>query len=502
MTMMYAAPAAVRQDRVLSMRDWSGQNVVIVGAARQGIALARYLAQHGALITLNDRRTATELQAAQEDLADLPIHWRLGEHPLSLLDRADLLCLSGGVPLTLPLVVEARRRGIPLSNDSQLFLEAAPCRTIGITGSAGKTTTTTLVGRAAQASLRHAQEPARPGESGSSAIQPGRRVWVGGNIGSPLIAVVDEMRTEDLAVMELSSFQLELMDRSPQVAAVLNITPNHLDRHGTMQAYREAKARILDFQSPEDVAVLNRDDPGSWSLATRVKGRLLSFGLDEPAPGLEGTFLRGEELCLRKNESGRLAEIALMRRSGIGLRGEHNLVNVLAAGAIAAAAGFPAGALAEAVQGFRGVPHRLEFVRTWGGAEWYNDSIATAPERAMAAIRSFDEPLVLLAGGRDKDLPWGDFAALVRQRVDHLIVFGEAAGKILEALEAAPVPAERRDGLTVQRCKGLREALQAASQIVQPGDVVLLAPGGTSFDEFHDFEERGECFVNWVRELP
>ncbi len=474
------------------MRDWNGKNVVVVGAARQGIALARFLARRGANVTVNDRRTAGELRAAQDDLANLPIQWRLGEHPLSLLDRADLLCLSGGVPLTLALVVEARRQSIPLSNDSQLFLEAAPCRTIGITGSAGKTTTTSLVGRIAREGRRLVQGKA----------QAEGRIWVGGNIGSPLIAVLDEMQPGDLAVMELSSFQLELMDRSPQVAAVLNVTPNHLDRHGTMQAYQAAKARILDFQSPQDVAVLNRDDPVAWSLAQRVKGRLITFGLDEPAPSLQGTFLRGDALYLRTNDAGQAMETRLMRRSSIELRGEHNLLNVLAAGAIAAAAGIPLAALPEAVQGFRGVPHRLEFVRSWGGADWYNDSIATAPERAMAAMRSFDEPLVLLAGGRDKDLPWEDFAALVRQRVDHLIVFGEAAGKILAALEIAPSPLGQAERLTIQRCNGLREAVQAAARVIQPGDVVLLAPGGTSFDEFQDFEERGECFVQWVKELP
>ncbi len=233
------------------MSDWSGKRVVIIGAARQGIALARYLAQHGARVILNDRRSETELQAARAALADLEsqIRWVCGDHPLDLLESADLLCVSGGVPLTLPLVVEARQRGIPLSNDSQIFLEAAACRVIGITGSAGKTTTTTLVGRIAQAAL--------------AAGRLFGKVWVGGNIGVPLIGVLGEMSAQDLAVMELSSFQLELMTRSLQVAAVLNITPNHLDRHGSMAAYTAAKARILAYQSSVDSAVLGRDDPGA-----------------------------------------------------------------------------------------------------------------------------------------------------------------------------------------------------------------------------------------------
>ncbi len=501
------------------MKDWRDLRVVIVGAARQGLALARYLLLHGAQVILNDRQPAEELQAARQSLADLlaadteqlgaapRLQWVCGGHPLELLDGADLLCVSGGVPLTLPLIVEARARGIPLSNDSQIFMQLVPARVLGITGSAGKTTTTTLVGRMAQAAVQNTDIGYR-------------KVWVGGNIGSPLISQVDDMQAEDLAVMELSSFQLELMDRSPQVAAVLNVTPNHLDRHGTMQAYLAAKARILEFQSSSDVAVLGRDDPGAWSLVDRVQGRLLSFGLSDLAAHQEGAFLHDQAIYLRCREYGsagadgvhgereRSEDVRVMDQGDIALIGEHNLLNVVAATAIAAAANLPVDAMRTGVQGFSGVKHRLEFVRTWGGADWYNDSIATAPERAMAAIRSFRQPLVLLAGGRDKNLPWDEFAALVRQRVDHLVVFGEAADIILDALDL--VNEERTqekerprvsDALSVTRCAGLKEAVQSAALLVQPGDVVLLSPGGTSFDEFQDFEERGECFVQWVNQL-
>jgi len=444
---------------------------------------------------LNDRRPLSGLQEAQAALAGLPVHWVCGGHPLSLLDDADLVCVSGGVPLTMPLIAEAHRRGIPLSNDSQIFLESVPCKVVGITGSAGKTTTTTLIGRMAQTAMAQAAA-----QTASNGARTPARVWVGGNIGSPLIVALDEMQPEDLAIMELSSFQLEIMDRSPQVAGLLNLTPNHLDRHATMEAYTAAKARILDFQTSQDIAVLGREDAGAWSLKERVQGRLLSFGLQEPPEGLEGTFVREETLFLRLQGATGPSEAGIMGRSRIRLRGEHNLLNVLAACALAAAAGLPVSAMQAGVDGFQGVAHRLEYVRSWGGAEWYNDSIATAPERAMAAIRSFDEPLVLLAGGRDKDLPWEDFAALVRQRVDHLIVFGEAAEKIIRAFEAAPQTGKTPASLT--RCKGLHEAVQAAADIVEPGDIVLLSPGGTSFDEFKDFEERGKCFAHWVKELP
>src|SRR5512145_616932 len=227
--------------------DWTGTRVLILGAARQGLALARWLSLHGARVTLSDVRSEDDLRIARQSLAEYPIRWALGGHPLELLDSTDVLCPSGGVPLTLPIVAEAVKRGIPLSNDSQIFMEVVPCKTIGITGSAGKTTTTTLVGRMAKNAY-------------------GDKAYVGGNIGDPLINYVDNMKADDVAVLELSSFQLDQMTISPTIAAILNITPNHLDRHGTMDAYAAAKARILDFQGKDDIAILGRDDKGAWSL--------------------------------------------------------------------------------------------------------------------------------------------------------------------------------------------------------------------------------------------
>jgi UDP-N-acetylmuramoylalanine--D-glutamate ligase len=430
-------------------------------------------------VTINDYLPAEKLGLAIASLRDLGtrVHWVTGGHPVEVLEQVDLVCVSGGVPLENLIVKEALARGIPLSNDSQIFLETAPCQVIGITGSAGKTTTTTLVGRMALESDKSKAE---------GSLQPANRVFVGGNIGSPLIASVSEMRNGDLAIMELSSFQLEIMTRSPQIAAVLNVTPNHLDRHATMEAYTAAKSQILAYQTPEDAAILGREDPGAWGLMDRVQGRLISFGLARPESGA-GTYLRGDDLYYMD----RGAETRLMPLSSVQMRGEHNLLNVLAACAIAAAAGLPVEAMRSGVEGFKGVPHRLEFVRNWGGADWYNDSIATAPERAMAAIRSFDEPIILLAGGRDKDLPWEEFASLVKERVDHLVLFGEAADKIAHAMGAFPYV----------RCAGLHDAVRAAVRLVEPGDVVLLSPGGTSFDEFKDFEERGECFKQLVMSL-
>jgi len=457
------------------MRDRSGQKAVILGAARQGTALARFIVERGGRVVLSDQRSCNQLQDVQESLADLPIEWVFDGHPLDLLDGTDLVCVSGGVPLSIPIIISARERGIPLSNDSQIFLEECPCKVIGITGSAGKTTTTILVGRMAEVAAK-------------MSVQSGKdwQAWVGGNIGNPLIAELEKIEPDDLAVMELSSFQLEIMSSSPQVAAVLNITPNHLDRHITMENYTTAKAHILTSQSATDVAVLGRDDPGAWGLAGLSKGHLVTFGKTAEVPGT-GTFLQDNNIYLRSRDSDTL----IMPQETVQLRGKHNLENVLAACAIAFASDLPVEAMQTGVKDISVIPHRLEFVRVWGGAEWYNDSIATAPERSMAAIRSFDEPIVLLAGGRDKNLPWDEFASLVHQRVEHLILFGEAADKIAMAFSDMPISS----------CSNLEEAVHMASQVVREGYVVLLSPGGTSFDEFRDYEERGECFKHLVMQL-
>jgi UDP-N-acetylmuramoylalanine--D-glutamate ligase len=459
------------------IRNWQDMRVLIIGAARQGQALARFLSSQGAYVTLNDVASYDELLPARQALADLPITWVYGSHPLELLETTEIVCISGGIPLTLPIILEATRRGLQPTNDTQIFMEVCPCPIVAITGSAGKTTTTTLVGRIAQHGFTEKQS-----------------VWVGGNIGLPLISQVDRMKPEDLVVMEVSSFQLEQITLSPQVAVVLNITPNHLDRHGTMKAYAAIKARILACQNDQDTAVLGRDDPEAWKLSAKVSGKLVSFGLAQPPAGQIGTFRQGNMLCLQERDQ----IVPIMPVSTVCLRGEHNLLNVLAACAAAYAAGVPLQSMQAGIDGFNGVPHRLQLIATKGGTDWYNDSIATAPERSMAAIRSFSEPLVLLAGGRDKKLPWNEWADMVHQRVDHLVVFGEAASLILKAI-GPQVPGRRP--YTIVACQTLHEAVRAAEDITTPGDVVLLSPGGTSFDQFRDFEQRGECFEKWVKEL-
>lgn len=457
------------------MADYDAACAVVVGAARQGRALARFLARRGARVILTDARPEAEMKDTLERMADVPnLEWALGGHPERLLDLATVVCPSGGVPLTIPFLQAARGRGLRFSNDSQVFLDESPCRVVGITGSAGKTTTTTLLGRMAAAAEG----------------QGIRRAWVGGNIGTPLLDMLDEMTAADLAVMELSSFQLELMTTSPQVAGILNITPNHLDRHGTLEAYTAAKLNILTHQTAGDTAVLGRDDPAAWAVREQVRGQLLGFGLEDD--GQPGAFVRGEQIWLRTAAG----ERAVLPASDILLPGLHNVRNVLAACALGTAAGLSDEVLRAGVQGFRGVPHRLEFVRTWGGADWINDSKATTPSAVIMALQSIRRPVVLLAGGRDKALPWQEFAREVAaNNVARVICFGEAAGLIRAVLDEAGVD------VAVETVSGLQAAVQAAAVAPPAGGVVLLSPGCTSFDEFADYEQRGDRFKEWVHAL-
>lgn len=455
--------------------DLKGKRVVILGLARQGTALARFLVREGAEVVVSDLKDEAALAEPMAALEGLPIRYVLGDHPLRLLDGTDLLCLSGGVPTDAPIVVEAQRRGIPLSNDAQLFLERCPAPVIGITGSAGKTTTTALVGEMCKAA--------------------GFTTWVGGNIGNPLIADLDRIRPTDKVVMELSSFQLEIMTLSPHIAAVLNITPNHLDRHKTMENYIAAKRNIVAHQGPEDYAVLGFDDARARALALETRAHVLFFSGGAEVD--EGAYKTNGELVLRLGG----ADALICHADEVRLRGAHNLLNILAASALAGLAGVPVEAMGKVARTFSGVEHRLEEVREWRGVRWYDDSIATAPERVVAALRSFDEPIVLLAGGRDKNLPWDEFAREVVRRVRYLITFGEAGGMIARVVEEAM----RREGEGelegIAQVERLEEAVETAAGVARPGDVVLLSPGGTSFDAFRDFAERGDRFKELVRAL-
>lgn len=446
-----------------------GKKVTVLGLGREGKALTKYLAQQGAEVTVSDIKSEEDLRERKEELAGLSLRFLLGGHPPEILESRAIF-VSPGVPLEIPILAEARRQGIPLESETRLFFARCPAPIIGITGSSGKTTTTALVGEMLKAE--------------------GFETFVGGNIGRPLIGRLEEITPQAKVVMELSSFQLELVTQSPHIAAVLNITPNHLDRHPSMSAYIEAKANIIRYQREEDWAVLNRDDPIAQTLAKDCRGQVATFGWEEG----EGAFLRGQDILVRLG--GREQRISGL--DDIKLRGRHNISNVMAASLSAHLAGAGPQAMRFAIVHFTGVEHRLELVRELRGVRYYNDSIATSPERAVAALSSFQEPILLLAGGRDKGLPMGGMAELIRRKVRYLVLFGEAASKIeeevLEGDPEGPYP-------EIMYAMNMEEAVEIAAGNARRGEVVLLAPACTSFDMYEDFAARGEHFKEMVSHL-
>ncbi len=501
---------------------FTDKKIVILGLARQGVALMRFFIEQGAQVTISDLATPDALAADVAALNGLPLEFALGGHPLALLDNCDLLCLSGGVPPQVDIVQQAIKRGIRLSNDSLLTLQLARERGLGpiiaITGSSGKTTTTTLVGEMLTQSATFANHT----------------VHVGGNIGTPLIDHLADVQPGDPIVMELSSFQLELFDPAlawgtlngigPDIAAILNITPNHLDRHPDMAAYTNAKLNLLRHLPADATVVLSADDGvtsqaagGRWQVADG--GAPTEWGLEkvlsvlttQPATcNLQPVFFSREQTL---TSGAWLASDLLLydgeticERADVKLRGDHNISNLLAAAAISGAGMKKSGradisAMGKVAGTFAGVPHRLEVVAEVNGITWINDSIATSPERALAALRSFDvaeQTLILLAGGKDKNLPWEAFVDEILARVDYLIGFGQAGPMIVEMAQERAQLSEgyAPNSAVVQR---LDEATDLAARAADANTVILLAPGGTSYDAYRDFEARGEHFRQLVQ---
>jgi UDP-N-acetylmuramoylalanine--D-glutamate ligase len=441
----------------------AGRRALVIGLAREGVDLTRFLTRHGAEVVVTDRKSAEDLQEAVSQIEDDNVTLKLGGHHVSDLDRIDVVYASPGVPPEHELVQAARKKNIQLSSLVELFFALCPAPILGITGSAGKSTTTSLMGDIFAAA--------------------GRDVFVGGNIGRPLLGQLGHMSRSSWVVMELSSFQLEPLDVSPHIALVTNVTPNHLDRHPTMEAYWAAKGQILAHQSPSDWAVLNADD--AWSLRYRPRGRLLRFSLEGV---VEGAYLAGQQLML-------LGE-PLLEVGEVPLRGRHNLANVLAAAAAAHTAGIDRESMRAGIRAFQGVAHRLQTVAERDGVRFVDDSIATAPERSIAALQAYDEPLILIAGGRDKHLPMQAWAALIAKRVKHVVLLGEMSDLVEAAIQAA-----NPSYTALSRAATMDEAVAQAAHIARSGDVVLLSPGGTSYDMYRDFEEKGRDFVRAVAEL-
>lgn len=439
----------------------AGKKLLIVGMARSGIAAAEFAARHGARVTINDARPELEgaagLRAAGVDIV-------AGSHPDELFENSELIVVSPGVPLALPQFGLARRAGVKIVGEVELAAWYLKGFLVGITGSNGKTTTTTLIG-----------EILRDG---------GLPTGVGGNIGTPLISLAEGSTPESFTVAELSSFQLEAVERLHVNAAVLlNITPDHLDRYDSMDDYVAAKANILRNQTPEDLAVLNADDERVSGMSALTPARKVFFSRLKELE--DGIFMRGTRIVERRDG----VERELIDRSGIPLMGAHNLENVMSALAVGAFCGVSIESMRRTIAAFKGVEHRLEFVAELNGIRFYNDSKATNVDAAIKSLEAFPGGVIVILGGKDKGSDYSPLTRLVHERCRHAILIGAAADKIARAIEgAAPI----------HRAASMEEAVELGFSLGSPGDVVLLAPACASFDMFDNFEHRGRVFKEAV----
>ena len=441
------------------------RRVAVVGLAKSGIAAARLLAAAGADVRGTDAKAVASLGAEVAALGALGV--RLVDGPAAF-DGVELVVVSPGVPLDGAQLSPVRARRVPVIGELELAWRAMEAETIAITGTNGKTTTTALTGALL------AEQP--------------RPVFVGGNIGTPLAARALDFPADGLVVAEVSSFQLETIETfQPRVAAVLNVTPDHLDRHGDFAAYADAKARIFLNQTPADCAVLNADDPATAALAPRTRAHVLWFSRQRVLD--HGVFVRDGFIVAKLN--GHVE--AMLPLAEIGLRGQHNVENVLAATACALWLGLGGVAIRRAVGRFRAVAHRIEFVRDLAGVQFYNDSKGTNVASTIKALESFDERVVLIAGGKGKGQDFGPLADAARGRVGHAVTLGEDGPKIAAALRAA--------GIAVSAAPTMAAAIAMARANARPGDVVLLSPACASFDMFQNYEHRGDVFKQFVHQL-
>ncbi|MEQ8763597.1 MAG: UDP-N-acetylmuramoyl-L-alanine--D-glutamate ligase [Planctomycetota bacterium] len=453
--------------------SWRGRRVTVMGLGLfgGGLGATRYLARQGAEVLVTDLRNAEALEPSLAGLRDLPVRYRLGEHLEKDFVETDGIVANPAVPWSSPFLEAARAAGVPVTTELGLFLGASPARLIAVTGSNGKSTVTSLIGRALERS--------------------GLRTFVGGNLGGSLLDHVDELRAEDRVVLEMSSFQLEALSESglaPWISVVTSLSPNHLDRHGTWERYVAAKGEVLRNQGPKGIAILNGDDPGVRAeMAGLGRARRLWFGAD----AMSDAFVDGADGVWHSPESGRRE--ALFDRSRLRLLGRFNAQNALAAAVAARVAGADPASTAAAIESFQGLPHRLELAGQVRGALWVNDSKATNPAATIAALHALDRPVVVLIGGRNKGMDPSELASVVRGRARAAVCFGEMASELREALRVPPIP--------VALAPDLSSACAAASTLAQPGDAVLLSPGFASFDEFQSFEQRGERFREIVRRL-
>lgn len=451
------------------MMDLKNKRVLVVGLGKSGLSAAMFLRKLGARVTVSDTRSATALAKEIPALLEAGIMVEAGGHGLLTFRRQDLIVVSPGVPMDTPEVRQSLEYGMKVIGELELASRFLKGRVVAITGSNGKTTTTTLVGKIFS--------------------DAGVQTQVGGNIGLPVIDLVEKSTPETMNVLEVSSFQLETVEEfHPQIAVVLNITPDHLDRHGSFEAYAAAKARITERQGPEDFLVLNAEDKPTQMVAAKTKAQIYWFSPRRPIK--QGAFVHGESIVFIPREGAKAEPV--MPIAEIHLKGAHNVENVLAAVCAARLAGIPAEKIRASVASFKAVEHRLEFVRTVNGVEFYNDSKATNVDAAMKALASFPKGIHLILGGKDKDSDYTLMADMLRERVKAVYTIGSAAEKIERHLQGV---------VKMVAAETLETAVAEAAKAAAPGEVVLLSPACSSFDQFDNYEHRGRMFRQFVNEL-
>lgn len=449
----------------MGLMELNGKRVLVVGLGKSGVASALFLKAHGAKVTVSDTKSGDELRNEIPVLLDHGITVETGGHGDRTFRGQDLIVVSPGVPVDAPPLVQARALGEAVIGEVELAAQFLPGPIVAITGSNGKTTTTTLTGEILTAA--------------------GFPALVGGNIGTPAISLSEHARPDTVIVLEISSFQLETIQTfRPRVAVVLNVTPDHLDRHRTFEIYVAAKNRIFENQQNSDFAVLNADDPTCVAMRDRTRARVFWFSRQKEVQ--QGAWVREGKILFR-NEAG---QREILQVSEIPLKGAHNLENVLAAVCAGALMGCAPDKIRQAVRDFKAVEHRLEFVATIRGVDYFNDSKATNVDATIKALESFPANIHLIMGGKDKGSDYTVLNDLLRQRVKRVYTIGAAAAKIESQIKAEVVHAETMDS-----------AIRKANAVAQPGDVVLLAPACASFDQFKNYEHRGQVFKEIVRGL-
>jgi len=448
--------------------ELKGKKVLVVGLGKSGLAAALFLRHRGAHVTVSDVRSAEALAKDIPALLDEGIMVEAGGHGLLTFRRQDLIVVSPGVPLNTPELAQVKSFGLPVIGELELAARFLKGNMLAITGSNGKTTTTSLVGEILE--------------------KAGMPTLVGGNIGVPVVALIDQSTEASWLVLEVSSFQLETTDTfHPRIAVILNITPDHLDRHGNFENYAMAKERIFAVQTGEDFLVLNADNARAAQAARRTKANVYWFSIDSEVE--QGAFVEDGFVVYRPTKGAAVERIIPL--TGIPLKGEHNVENVLAAVCAARLAGASSETIRAAVEAFHAVEHRLEYVATINGVEYYNDSKATNVDATAKALAAFPAGIHLILGGKDKNSDYRELEPLLRRSVKAVYTIGSAAAKIESQL---------RGTVPLNSCETLAAAVNAAGSAAHPGDVVLLAPACSSFDQFENYEQRGRVFKELVNE--